>query len=82
MGRRENSFPNVSNAQCYFRGSLKCVTSYSSGIRSRIRPLTFLLNYWTYRNEKSNNILNKDNIPPEKLVSFAYLDFVVYISRY
>ena len=32
--------------------------------------------------KKPNNILNKENIPTEILVSFAYLGCIVYILRY
>ena len=78
----ENSISNSSNARYYFRGSVKCVIIYPSGIRSRIRSSTFLLIYWTYCNGRSNNILNKENIPPEILVNSAYLGFIAYTSRY
>ena len=78
----ENSISNSSNVGYYFRGCVKCVISYPSGIRSCIRPSTFLLNYWTSFNERSNNILCKENISPGILVNLAYLGFIVYTWRY
>ena len=45
----ENSISNSSNAQYYFRGSVKCVICYSSGIRNRIKSSTILLNYWDFQ---------------------------------
>ena len=53
---KENSISNSSNAQYYFRGSVKCVTSSSLEIRWLLGSLTFPLNYWTI--EKFNTILN------------------------
>ena len=73
---------NSSNAQYYFFGSVNCVISYCSNIRSCIRPSTFLLNYWIQFNKNSINILNKENILPEILASFASLSCIVYTSRY
>ena len=45
----ENSISNSSNAQYYFRGSVKRVICYSSGIRNRIKSSTILLNYWDFQ---------------------------------
>ena len=45
--KMENSISNPPNAQYHFHGFVKYVINSSSGIRRRINPSMFLLNYWT-----------------------------------